>query len=70
MGQDVNVAYRTSKPRYVVQREYVYGTGCRVESEWSAVKSFRSLENAKEYADEQQSIFPDAQFRVVDTQPE
>lgn len=66
---EMNVVYRTSKPRYVVQREYLLGTSHRAKSEWDSVKYFQSLENAKGYADEQQAIFPDAQFRVVDTQP-
>lgn len=68
MGQDVNVVYRTTIPRYVVERFY----GNRWEADggtWEAEKGFVSLDNAKEYADEQQAIFPDSEFRVVDTQP-
>ena len=66
-GSEVNVVYRTSKPRYVVERLWRDGWGAYT---WEAAKGFVSLENAKEYADEQQAIFPEARFRVVDTQPE
>jgi len=65
----VNVVYRTSSPRYVVER--FYGNQWQADGgTWEADKGFASLENAKEYADEQQALFPEAQFRVVDTQPE
>ena len=67
MMSEVNVVYRTRWPRYVVEHLLRDGWDAGV---WEAERGFASLENAKEYADEQQARFPDAQFRVVDTQPE
>lgn len=60
-----NVVYRTSRPRYVVER--FWGRGLDVDM-WVAERGFVILDNAKEYADEEQSRFPDSEFRVVDTQ--
>ena len=75
MGQEVNVVYRTSKPRYVVERRYPTTSWSAVrpdageDDQWERDRGFASLANAQECADEQQSLFPDAEFRVVDTQP-
>jgi len=62
-----NVVYQTSKPRYVVERLWRDGWDAGT---WAADSGFAILENAQEYADEQQAIFPEEEFRVVDTQPE
>lgn len=35
---------------------------------WVAEKGFVNLDDAKEYADDQQAIFLDAKFRVVDNE--
>lgn len=65
---EVNVVYRTSKPRYIV--EHFYANQWQADGgTWCADRGFVDLENAKEYADEQQAILPEAEFRVVDTQP-
>ncbi len=61
---EVNVVYRTSKPRYMV--ESLWSGGWEVG--WAAEKGFASLDDAREYADDQQAIFPDAKFRVVDNE--
>lgn len=66
MGQEVNVVYETTSPQYVVER--FWGGGWDGDT-WVADTGFADLDDAKKYADEQQSIFPDAQFRVVDTRP-
>jgi hypothetical protein len=66
MGQEVKVVYRTTSPRYVVERLWSDGWGADI---WEADKGFVDLDDAKKYADEQQAIFPDGEFRVVDTQP-
>lgn len=67
MGE-VNVVYRTTSPRYVVER--FYSNQWQADGGvWEADKGFVDLDDAKQYADEQQSIFPDSEFRIVDTQP-
>lgn len=62
---EVNVVYRTSKPRYMVEGLWSGGR----EVGWAADRGFASLDDARKYADKQQAVFPDAKFRVVDTQP-
>lgn len=69
MGQEVSVVYETASPRYVVEHFYSSNQWQADGGTWEADRGFESLESAKEYADEQQAIFPDARFRVVDTQP-
>lgn len=65
MGQEVNVVYETSSPRYVVERLWRDGWA---GDAWVAYTGFADLDDAKKYADEQQLIFPDARFRVVDNE--
>ncbi len=66
-----NVVYETVKPRYMVERndnQYNYYTQEAYWGRWEADKGFAGLDDAREYADDQQAIFPDAKFRVVDNE--
>lgn len=64
---EANVIYETTSPRYAV--EHFYGNKWRADGgTWEADRGFVDLDDARKYADDQQLIFPDARFRVVDNE--
>lgn len=65
METSENVVYETVRPRYAVER--LWSVGWDADA-WVADRGFVDLDDAKEYADEQQAIFPDAKFHVVDNE--
>lgn len=69
MGEEVNMVYEPVKPRYVVEHFYSSNQWQVDGGMWEVGRGFASLDDAIEYAEEQQAISPDAKFRVVDTQP-
>lgn len=68
MMSEVKVVYETASPRYVVEHFYSSNQWQADGGMWEADRGFESLESAKEYADEQQLIFPDSKFRVADNE--
>lgn len=68
---EANVVYEATRPRYTVERSlgmYSVYTRETLWGRWEADRAFHDPTEAGFYADEQQLIFPDAKFRVVDNE--
>jgi hypothetical protein len=64
------VIYETSKPRFVVQENYIapYSLTSIIEESWESVRGFDTEDEATEEADHLSRVNPGTNYRVVDTQ--